>query len=73
MKLYDCNTGEVIADITTNHSLSIDEALELMGYTVDEDGQILDDYSNLLNAWYDDLRMNWSQEIETYLTEKHNQ
>jgi hypothetical protein len=59
MKLYDKNTGVVIATITTNHSMSIDDALELMGYTLDGEGQILDEDGNLLDAWYDDLEMDW--------------
>lgn len=65
MKLYDCNTGVVIATITTNHSMSIDDALDLMGYTVGEwdvdGGQIHDEDGNELNAWYDDLEMDWNR------------
>ena len=61
MKLYDKTTGETIADIVTNHSMSVDEALDLMRYTVTEDGQIQDtDTGELLNAWYDDLEMDWN-------------
>ncbi len=56
MKLYDTKTGEVIADIITNHGMTIDEALDLMHYSLDCEGQIVDDDSgDLLNAWYDDL------------------
>lgn len=58
MKLYDKATGETIADIVTNHSMSVDEALGLMRYTVTDEGQIQDsDTGELLNAWYDDLEM----------------
>ena len=39
MKLFDKTTGETIADIVTNHSMSVDEALDLMRYTVNDDGQ----------------------------------
>lgn len=56
MKLMDRETGCVIADITTNRSMSIDEALNLMGYTVNEDGIIMDGETEL-NAGYDDLVM----------------
>lgn len=62
MKLYDRMTGTVIADIITNHSMSIDDALDLMGYTLDDDeGQILDEDGNRLDAWYDDLEMDYSR------------
>lgn len=64
MKLYDKDTGVVIADITTNHSMSIDDALDLMGYTVGDwdvdGGQIHDEDGKELNAWYDNLDMDWS-------------
>lgn len=56
MRLYDKNTNETIANITTNHRMSTDEILDLMGYTVNDEGQIYDeDNEQLLNAWYDDL------------------
>lgn len=55
MKLIDTATGEIIADITTNHSMSIDDILSLMQYTIDNDtGQIIDG-SQPLNAYYDNL------------------
>lgn len=60
MKLYDKNTGDVIADIITNHSMSIDDALNLMRYSVTDEGQIHDDDAGVdLNAWYDDLEMEY--------------
>ena len=61
MKLYDRETGAVIADIMTNHSMSIDEALELMRYSVRDEGQIYDDDNGAyLDAWYDSLEMDYS-------------
>lgn len=58
MKLFDKTTGETIAEIVTNHSMSVDEALDLMRYIVTDEGQIRDtDTGELLNAWYDDLDM----------------
>lgn len=58
MKLYDKNTCVVIAEIITNHSMSIDDALSLMRFSVDEEGQIFDDDNGIcLDAWYDDLEM----------------
>ena len=59
MKLFDKETNETIATIMTNHSMSIDDALNLMHYTVDDEGQIVDDNGELLNAWFENLEMNW--------------
>lgn len=58
MKLYDKSTGVVIADIITNHGMTIDEALSLMRFSIDDEGQIFDDDNGVyLDAWYDDLEM----------------
>ena len=58
MKLIDKKTGETIADIVTNRSMSIDDVLELMHYGVNNEGQIIDSDNGVeLNAWYDDLEM----------------
>lgn len=52
MKLYDKNTGVVIAGLT------IDVALALMRFSVDDEGRIFDDDNGVyLDAWYDDLVM----------------
>lgn len=60
MKLYDKNTGVVIADIITNHSMTIDDALTLMHFSIDDEGQIFDDDNGVyLDAWYDDLEMSY--------------
>lgn len=59
MKLFDRETNETIAAIITNHSMSIDDALNLMHYTVDEEGQIVTEDGELLNAWFENLEMNW--------------
>ena len=57
MKLIDNDTRECIAEIMTD-SISIDEVLDLMRYSVLDDGQIFDDDNNAkLNAWYDNLEM----------------
>lgn len=59
MKLFDKNTGVVIAEIITNHGMTIDEALILMHFSIDE-GQIFDDDNGVyLDAWYDDLEMSY--------------
>lgn len=55
MQLIDTASGEVIADITTNHNMSIDDILSLMDFTVDnESGRIMDG-DKALNAYYDNL------------------
>ncbi len=59
MKLFDRETNETIATIMTNHSMSIDDALDLMRYTLDDEGQIVTEDGELLNAWYDNLDMAW--------------
>ena len=60
MKLYDKNTGVVIANIITNHRMTIDEALSLMRFSIDDEGQIFDDDNGVyLDAWYDDLEMSY--------------
>ena len=59
MKLFDRETNETIATIITNNSMSIDDALNLMHYTLDDEGQIVTEDGNLLNAWYDNLEMDF--------------
>ena len=60
MKVYDCKTGELIAKIVTNHSMTIDEVLNFMGYTVNDDGQLITEDGETINAWYDDLVMDYT-------------
>ncbi len=56
MKLINTATGEIIADITTNHAMSIDEILSLMDYTIDnEDGELITDQQERTNIYYDNL------------------
>ena len=58
MKLFDKNTGVVIAEIIANHSMTIDDALTLMHFSIDDEGQIFDDDNGVyLDAWYDDLEL----------------
>lgn len=58
MKLVDKDTCVVVADIISNHSMTIDEILLLMRISVDDEGQLFDDDNDLyLNAWYDDLEI----------------
>lgn len=58
MKLFDKSTGVVIAEIITNHSMSIDDALALMRFSLDDEGQVFDDDNGVyFNAWYDDLEL----------------
>lgn len=56
MKLYDRETGTVIANVCANYSMSIDDVLDIMRYSVRDDGQIYDDDNEqYLDAWYDSL------------------
>lgn len=57
MKLIDTKTNEIVADIITNHSMCIDEILNLMDITVNDEGQLLDENGSEINAWYYDLEM----------------
>lgn len=58
MKLIDTETNVLVADIITNHSMCIDEVLELMRITVDDEGQLFDeDTATLLDACYENLDM----------------
>ena len=60
MKLINKATGETIAEVMTNHSMSIEDALRLMDFGVNDDGQLIENESGkLLQAFYDDLEMVW--------------
>lgn len=54
MKLIDRETGTIVADVLANHNMSIDEVLDLMGFSVAEDGQIFYGEKGLY-ADYDNL------------------
>jgi len=54
MIVLDGMTGTVVARIMTNHSMTIDQCLALVGCTVEDDGQIRRD-DELLEAFYDNL------------------
>ena len=58
MKIINTTTGEAIAEITTNHSMSIDEAISLMGWTVEDDGELTSDGESV-GAYYEDLEMEY--------------
>lgn len=58
MRIYDKETKETVCEIITNHSMCIDEALDLCCITVNDDGQLIQEDEEL-NAWYDDLEMEW--------------
>lgn len=55
MKIINTATNETLAEITTNHSMSIDDVIELMGWTMDEDGNLFDENGNI--GHYDDIEM----------------
>lgn len=46
MKIINIANGKVLADVITNHRMSIEEALELVGYDLshcDDEGAYIDD------------------------------
>ena len=51
MKVVCVSTGEVLGTVLTNHSMTLDEALDFIGAEVDEDGQIVLD--NEVYDWED--------------------
>ena len=55
MKIINTATGETLAEITTNHSMSIDDAIKLMEWKMDEGGELFDE--NGYVGHYDDLEM----------------
>lgn len=59
MKIINIATGETVAEITTNHSMSLDDAIDLVGKMVDR----WDPCSPVLiggNLYsYDDLALEW--------------
>ena len=59
MKIINIVTGEAIAEITTNHSMTLDDAIDLVGKMVDR----WDPCSPVLIAGnlysYEDLAMEW--------------
>lgn len=60
MKIINIITGETVAEITTNHSMSLDEAINLVGEIIPPetpwDADVLIG-GNLY--FYDDLAMEW--------------
>lgn len=44
MKVVCISTGETLGSVLTNHSMTLDEALDFIGAEIDEDGNVvLDD------------------------------
>lgn len=52
MKIWDKVTGECMAEIITNHSMSIDEVVEFMGWHINTEDDERDD-----GVWVEDLEM----------------
>ena len=63
--IYNKLTNEVIAEITTNHSMTLDEAIELVGEIItpeyDEDPNVLIDGKGY---WYDDLEYGYVESVK---------
>lgn len=61
MKIINKATGETVATIITNHSMTLDEAIELVG-EIDPDQM---DESVLIGGewyYYEDLDLDWGEE-----------
>lgn len=65
MKIINTVTNETLAEIMTNHSMSLDEALDLVGEIITSayDPRWSDDGDNVIidgvRYWYDDLDIEW--------------
>ena len=60
MKIINSVTGETVAEITTNHSMSLDEAINLVGEIITPENPW--DHDALIGGnlySYDDLDMEW--------------
>ncbi len=60
--LKDTKANIELASINTNHSMTIDEALSLVGLRIDEDGEILEQVWHPTGAYYDDLKLVYNKE-----------
>lgn len=62
MKIINKINGEVIAEIITNHSMTIEEALELVGERFETDDPSFDDPDFIVDGeevWVEDCEMEW--------------
>lgn len=59
MKVINTATGETVAEITTNHSMSIDNVIELMDWKIDGEGFLYDENGSECIAHYYDLKMEY--------------
>ena len=64
MKIMNTITNEVIAEINTNHSMTLDEALDLIGAEIInymDDERWSHEYDNVIldgeRYWYEDLEL----------------
>ena len=57
MKVINTATGETLAEIVTNHSMSVDDVVSLMKWHVTEDGDVLDDVGCV--GCYDDIELEY--------------
>lgn len=62
MKIINKATGEIIAEIVANHSMTLDEALTFVSEleTLEKENPWDPDFEiNGQEIWYDDLEMQW--------------
>lgn len=59
MKLINKNTGKAITEIITNRSLSIDEVINLLGWKIEEDGEVLTADGEQVGAYYEEIEIEY--------------
>ena len=64
MKIINTVTKETVCEVVTNHSMSLDDAILLMGEFINPgDDRYSDDGNNVIicgnRYFYDDLEMEW--------------
>lgn len=67
MKIINTTTNEIIGEITTNHSMTLEEAIDCIGGEIIndmDDDRWSDDYDNVIidgcRYWLEELAMDWS-------------
>ena len=61
MKIINLTTGETVADILTNHSMTLDEAINLVGRIIPESMEENVEIDGKL-YYYEDLDMLWTDD-----------
>ena len=58
VEVINQTTGRILASIMTNHSMSVDDVINLMGWTVGETGEVLvESTGKPVGADYEELEL----------------